>query len=184
MRVLSTIVGIAAIVSTEGSGYEYEKECDKHECERRKLRPEGTIKIHGKFEGEGKIVFDEFIEKVKKAHGDRFDRTCAEACFHTPGCRNDPHEHWSYCKYDHEPSVCFGLYHVPRHHHEDCCDKEDEKSGWGWGKGKKFGKLCYEPTNRNCPEKYPVRCGLKEKPHKPCERNQRDCEDSSEDSEY
>lgn len=187
MRILSAIVGIAAIVSTEGSGYEYEGECDeKRDCDHKKrLRPEASVKIHGKFVGEGKIVFDQFIEKVKKAHGDKFHFTCAEACFHTPGCRNDPHEHWSYCKYDHHPSVCFGLYHVPKR--GNCCDKDDDRTPWGWGKGERFGRLCYEPTDRNCPEKYPVRCSAhrKEEKPKPCHRDQHDChDDSDEDSPY
>jgi hypothetical protein len=185
MRILSTIVGIAAIVSTEGSGYDYEGECDgkredKRDCEHKKktrLRPELKLKVA--VEAEAEVSFSEFVEKVRKVHGPKFDKTCAEACYHTPGCRNDPHEHWSYCKYDHHPAVCFGLYHVPKHG----CDHDDEKSPYDKDFGHKFGKLCYEPTNRNCPEKYPVRCSAhrKEKPKK-CDR--RECEDRDEDSDY
>ena len=122
------------------------------------------VSLRGKFEAEGKLDFDGFTKKLKERHGHSFDMTCAEACFRTPGCRKDPHEHWSYCKYDHHPATCFGLYHVP--HHFEHGDMHHEMSEWGWGHGDKFGKLCYEPTQRNCPERFPVLCGKHHIPHK------------------
>ena len=131
------------------------------------------VKIEAKFRGKVDIKLDleDFLGKLKEKHGKNFSRTCGEACFKTPECRFDPHEHWSYCKFDHEPQVCFGLYHVPKH---------SSKSAWGWGEGDKFGRLCYEPNSTHCPERFPLKCEKKNRK----ERRKEWEDDSSSDEEY
>ena len=157
MRVFSTIVSATALMGTTTMSadpdFAWGGESD-----------EIDIRLRGKFEAEAKIELVEFTNKLQERHGKYFDQSCAEACFRTPGCRFDPHEHWSYCKYDHHPATCFGLYHVPKHHHHrESMEDEEGFTEWGWGKGHKFGRLCYEPTQRHCPEQFPVLC----KAHRP-----------------
>lgn len=158
MRFFSAILGTTALMGTQtlSAG----PDMWEHD--------EMDIKLRGKFEAEAKVDLDGFMHKLREKHGHYFDETCAEACFRTPGCRFDPHEHWSYCKYDHHPPTCFGLYHVPKHHHHHRRHMMDgeEMSEWGWGKGHRWGRLCYEPTQRNCPEEIPVLC----KSHRPMPR--------------
>jgi hypothetical protein len=129
---------------------------------------EVDLKLKGRFEAVAKLDLEGFVERVKAKHGHLFDRNCAEACYRTPGCRFDPHEHWSYCKYDHHPPTCFGLYHVPKHHghhyeHGYGMEEGEDFTEWNWGKGHKFGRLCYQPSQPWCPEQFPVLC----KAHRP-----------------
>jgi hypothetical protein len=157
MRFLSILAGTTTLLSTEISAMDPGMWSGEHGME---------VSLRGKFEAEGRIEFDEFANKLKERHGHGFDMTCAEACYRTPGCRNDPHQHWSYCKYDNYPATCFGLYHVPHHCGHDWENGAmGEKSEWGWGHGHRFGKLCFEPTQRNCVERYPVLCGKHHVPH-------------------
>ena len=150
MKFISAIVGTTAVMTTGTFAMYPEEMGHGHE-------PELDIKFRGKFEGEAKVELEKFTNKLKAKHGPFFDFTCAKACFLTPACRFDPHEHWSYCKYDHFPSTCFGLYHIPKHHghHEMGLEGESE---WGWGKGHRFGKLCYQPAQPGCPERFPLLC--------------------------
>jgi hypothetical protein len=63
---------------------------------------------------------------------------CREICKATPGCKNDPHHHGSYCKKWQTKPVCFGLY---------------------WTDATKT-KTCFHSTEREtCKSKYPVKCG-------------------------
>lgn len=162
MKILSGIVGLTAVMGAYP---------DRDDCDR-----DIEVKLRGKFEAVAKVEAD-FLKKVELKHGPHFDLTCAKLCFLTPACRFDPHEHWSYCKDDHHPAVCFGLYRVPKRHH--CDHKEEEKdieyegmhgiedSESGMGYSKKFGKLCYQPTQPfSCPEKFPVYCKGRPHPHK------------------
>ena len=130
------------------------------------------IKLRGKFEADAKLELDAFTSMLREKHGRFYDRNCAEACFRTPGCRFDPHQHWSYCKYDNYPPTCFGLYHVPRHH-KKAFDGE-EVTEWGWGKGHKFGKLCYQPSQPHCPEQFPVLCRAHRPPHEREEKSEKE----------
>lgn len=61
-----------------------------------------------------------------------FDDYCATICFFTSSCRNDPHAHGSYCKTDHFPNVCFGLYRRPSF----------------------FPRFCFQPNDPSCPVWY------------------------------
>ena len=62
---------------------------------------------------------------------------CQSLCDGLEDCRNDPHAHGSYCKDDHHPDTCFGLYWAN--------DAETE--------------MCYQPNSSvPCPENRPVRC--------------------------
>jgi hypothetical protein len=150
MRIFSTIVGTTALMGTSTMSADPDIAWAGDD--------DGLdIKLRGKFEAEAKVELEAFTSLLKEKHGRFYDRNCAEACFRTPGCRFDPHKHWSYCKYDHHPATCFGLYHVPKHHHRRM-EGDEEFSEWGWGKGHKFGKLCYEPTQPHCPEQFPVYC--------------------------
>jgi hypothetical protein len=68
---------------------------------------------------------------------------CQEVCRATPGCRTDPHAHGSYCKIDHNPQTCFGLFFRA-----------------------KSGRLCFQPNEKDrtesnidfCDESKPVLC--------------------------
>ena len=159
MKFMSTIIGASAVLAARPD-FEMEGE---------------TAMLRGKFEAVGEV---DFLKKVELKHGPHFDLTCAKLCFLTPGCRFDPHEHWSYCKYDHHPAVCFGLYRIPRKLGHDGWEGPEaqmsgvdemgvnERSEWGWGHGHRFGKLCYQPTQPHCPEKFPVYCRARPYPHK------------------
>ena len=158
MKLISGIVGIVAVMGA----YPDHEDCDR----------DLAIKLRGKFEAVAKVEAD-FLKKVEQKHGPHFDLTCAKLCFLTPACRFDPHEHWSYCKYDHHPAVCFGLYRVPKKPHCDYEGDEEfdmeggDRSEFGWGKGTKFGKLCYQPAQPfHCPEKFPVYCKARPYPGK------------------
>ena len=79
---------------------------------------------------------------------DRGDAFCQRICRETPGCL----PHGSYCKADHDPATCFGLYKV----------------GHGQGGSRDLGhhreRFCFEPaTNREhrCNDQLldPVLCG-------------------------
>jgi hypothetical protein len=143
MKFLNSIVGATVLMGGqtwasgaegeyyEGGDYEYD------------------AKFRGRFEGELHIAREKFHGLLKEKQGKGYLRSCAEACFRTPSCRFDPHQHWSYCKTDNHPAVCFGLYHVPRGEH---------KSGWNWGEGHRFGRLCYQPNSPHCPERFPLFC--------------------------
>lgn len=61
---------------------------------------------------------------------------CQDICDGLEECRMDPHEFGSYCKKGQNPSVCFGLYY-----------KDESRTNY-----------CFQPANKNCPEKYPVLC--------------------------
>jgi hypothetical protein len=63
--------------------------------------------------------------------------TCQTLCDSVDGCRDDPHEHGSYCKTWENPRVCFGLYWA------------DEAQT----------QMCFFPNSAgDCPETRPVRC--------------------------
>jgi hypothetical protein len=156
MKFICALVGTTAVMTTgtfamgpEDMGLGHDNELE--------------FKFRGKIEGEARVELEKFTNKLKERHGEFFDFSCAKACFLTPACRFDRHEHWSYCKYDHFPSTCFGLYHVPKHHghghrEESMAREGEEKSEYGWGHGKKFGRLCYQPSQPGCPEKFPLYC--------------------------
>lgn len=96
------------------------------------LTPDALL---AKLTDEQRAEFSVFDEKVKSVQGPYYDWICALACFLTPQCRFDPHQHWSYCKYNKRPQVCFGLYEVPGDF------------------------LCFQPNNPYCLERFPLRCG-------------------------
>jgi hypothetical protein len=158
MKLFTTIATSTALLGTKTmsaepeAGWLYSHEVD--------------LKMHGTFEADAKVELDAFTKHLREKQGQEFDMDCAEACFRTPGCRFDPHQHWSYCKYDHHPPTCFGLYHNPRHHHrrhhrhqkEEGDMMHSELTEWGWGKGRRFGRLCYQPTQPGCPQDRPVLC--------------------------
>lgn len=62
--------------------------------------------------------------------------TCESYCDSVEECRNDPHAHGSYCKIDHNPQTCFGLYWT------------DEAQT----------SMCFEPNSADCPSAWPVSC--------------------------
>ena len=63
---------------------------------------------------------------------------CSELCEVTGACREDPHNHGSYCKRSQSPPVCFGFYWT-----------NESKSN-----------ICYEPNGGStlCPSSYPIGC--------------------------
>ncbi len=116
------------------------------------------------------------LERVLESH-----RYCQRLCQLTPGCRNDPHAHGSYCKLWQNPPVCFGLYHLPRHHHHEGLMEEKAEDGLIEA-GEILGdveegfrnderglehhhhrvRFCFEPFSRRCDDSKlrPVRCGF------------------------
>ena len=84
---------------------------------------------------EQRTEYGVFADDLKVMQGPFFDFICALGCFLTPTCRNDPHAHFSYCKFTQNPPVCFGLYEVP------------------------FDFLCFQPNDPTCLERFPLRCG-------------------------
>ena len=65
--------------------------------------------------------------------------TCEERCEALDSCRNDPHAHGSYCKVDHDPQTCFGMYYTEASRTEICYQPNEGESG-------------------SCPEDIPVLC--------------------------
>ena len=61
---------------------------------------------------------------------------CDALCFEVAECAGDPGSHNSYCKSDHDPQVCFGLYH-----------SDTNQSGF-----------CFFPNDPTCSESDPVLC--------------------------
>lgn len=80
---------------------------------------------------------------------------CRHLCRETKECREDPHAHGSYCKLDHHPATCFGLYEKRRHHGDA---KPEGEEGLTYPRHIKF---CFEPNSRHCndAELHPVLCG-------------------------
>ena len=73
---------------------------------------------------------------------------CAEICYKTKSCRNNPNSQGSYCKVANYPSTCFGLYHT--RHPEHSYEKDGEKDGKS-SKHHHKEKYCYEPNDPRCP---------------------------------
>jgi hypothetical protein len=112
-------------------------------------------------------------ERVLNAH-----RFCQRLCQLTPGCRNDPHAHGSYCKLWQDIPVCFGLYHLPHHGPRvlgageagdaiaDAVVIGEELSIVEGGEGERGHhhrvRYCFEPFSRRCDDSKlkPVRCGF------------------------
>ena len=87
-----------------------------------------------------KVRAEEEVERHYDPHA-----ICKRICHETEECREDPHNHGSYCKLDNYPHVCFGLY-KKREHHED---------------GKHRDLFCFEPNSKHCNDAKlkPVKCG-------------------------
>ena len=94
---------------------------------------------------------------------------CERLCHENRECREDPHAHGSYCKLDHHPHTCFGLYYKKHHHHHDHKDgrvngvnedsEDDEEHGYHHHHHHK--KTCFQPNDRHCDDSKlkPVLCG-------------------------
>jgi hypothetical protein len=162
---------------------------EREECRcSRKNKPKNCPKPIALIKGDFKayiLALKESDSKNGPSHGgNKFDLTCAQACFLTPSCRNDPNAHGAYCKYGQHPPVCFGLYHLPkRGRHGDGWGKkgsdykwgsEDGEDDYGWDGdneyqyGSKDGfshlkhRFCFQPSQPWCPQQKPVLCG---RPH-------------------
>jgi hypothetical protein len=153
MKLISTIVG-ATILMSQGSLAGKDKK-GHHDCHEDDMECIFRGKIRGTIHGVIKMKREDYHKEQKDKHKERYHFSCSELCWKTRACREDPHAHGSYCKTDHYPPVCFGLYHVPKH----------AKCSYGWGDRHTFGRLCYEPNSPFCPEGRPVLCH--EKPYKP-----------------
>ncbi len=107
-------------------------------------------------------------ERVLNAH-----RFCQRLCQLTPGCRNDPHAHGSYCKLWQTIPVCFGLYQLPYHRPREGLEGglEAEEalvdSAEVMGEAAERGhfhrvRYCFQPFSRRCDDSVlkPVRCGF------------------------
>lgn len=62
--------------------------------------------------------------------------TCEQRCQTVEACREAPHPQWSYCKDDHVPRTCFGLYFT------DATETN----------------MCFQPNDASCDESRPVLC--------------------------
>ena len=91
------------------------------------------------------------ISLIGVAAADHFNphAFCQKLCYETKECREDPHAHGSYCKIDHHPATCFGLYEKKHHHHHEY-------------------KFCFEPNSRHCndAELKPVLCHKRHHEHR------------------
>ena len=135
------------------------------------LRGKGSVWRYGDKGGHDKGGDDEDEDKDKdydcdKGHGKEVEESkghyhwshhyCQKVCEQTPGCRNDPQAHGSYCKFqgnDGRPAVCFGLYRIPK----SLCRPFEH--------GPLSRKYCFEPFSRHCNDHrlQPVRCDRKPK---------------------
>ena len=113
-------------------------------------------KYNGKYDG--KYLDGKYDDKYddKYGMGNWANRYCQKVCEATPGCRNDPNSHGSYCKFqghDNRPAVCFGLYRIPK---ALCLPHEH---------GVLSRKYCFEPFSKHCNDARlkPVRCDRKPK---------------------
>ena len=82
------------------------------------------------------------MSRPSRMEGYHYCDYCAEVCFLTEDCRRDPNSQGSYCKKDHHPATCFGLYHTRPHHLR-------EERGDGLEKHRK--RFCYQPNDPECP---------------------------------
>lgn len=118
--------------------------------------------MHGSVWADESLAEFKAIQKGKaEKHGHYYHDHCAEVCYKTKSCRLDKDSQGSYCKKDHYPSTCFGLYHTrhPFHHDGKHGKDHDDKDGKEHHLRHKY---CYEPNDPRCPVCFqmPIACNF------------------------